>query len=107
MPPLFLFIVEANLNCPVNAGTSSSSQMPLPLISSPAPPPSTAINNMKRSRTAVNLLDSGGNISALSETLYVNTTNECVNNEKCFAKNGYFAIDNKNSMSLKKNPAPG
>ena len=56
---------------------------------------------MKSKRTAVNLLDDSGRLSAISETLY-NCNKETTNNEKCFAKSGYFAIDNKNAMNLKK-----
>ena len=37
----------------------------------------------------------------MSETLYATNT-ENTNNEKCFAKSGYFSIDNKNAMNLKK-----
>ena len=37
----------------------------------------------------------------MSETLY-NSNKETTNNEKCFGKSGYFIIDSKNAMSLKK-----
>ena len=62
-----------------------------------------SIASIKRSRTAVNLLDKAGNLTALSETLCMNSKKEeSSNNESCFAKKGFFSIDNKNAMNLPK-----
>ena len=99
----FFFVV------PPACSYAGKTSLPAELMSPPPPPmtPSGAINSMKRNRTAVNLLNSDGNLSALSETLYVNTANDCSNNEKCFKKNGYFSIDNKNAMPFKKDTASG
>ena len=47
------------------------------------------------------MFDDTGKLSAISETLYA-ANNETTNNEKCFGKSGYFSVDNKNALNLKK-----